>query len=153
MLVAGYHDNDDATRESMHAGYFSVGDLARRDAAGRYFIEGRKRDMVITGGVNVYPAEVENGDRGAPAGARGGGRRRARPGVGRAREGVRRPARRRAHRREQLKQFLRERIAGPEDPARVRVHRRAPAEPDGQSPEERAARVGGAAGAILLRSR
>jgi len=36
-----------------------VGDLARRDAAGRFFIEGRKRDMIISGGVNVYPAEVE----------------------------------------------------------------------------------------------
>ncbi len=59
QLVAGYHENDAATKESMLAGYFSVGDLARVDAAGRYFIEGRKRDMVITGGVNVYPAEVE----------------------------------------------------------------------------------------------
>ncbi len=59
QLVAGYHENAAATKESMLAGYFSVGDLARVDAAGRYFIEGRKRDMVITGGVNVYPAEVE----------------------------------------------------------------------------------------------
>ena len=59
QLVAGYHKNDSATRESMRDGFFSVGDLARCDAAGRYFIEGRKRDMVISGGVNVYPAEVE----------------------------------------------------------------------------------------------
>ena len=36
-----------------------MGDLARRDAKGRYFIEGRKRDMIISAGVNVYPAEVE----------------------------------------------------------------------------------------------
>ena len=43
----------------MREGYFSVGDLARRDPAGRYFIEGRKRDMIISAGVNVYPAEVE----------------------------------------------------------------------------------------------
>ncbi len=43
----------------MRGGLFSVGDLARRDAAGRFFIEGRKRDMIISGGVNVYPAEVE----------------------------------------------------------------------------------------------
>ena len=43
----------------MKDGFFSVGDLARRDRDGRYFIEGRKRDMVISGGVNVYPAEVE----------------------------------------------------------------------------------------------
>jgi fatty-acyl-CoA synthase len=43
----------------MREGFFSVGDLARRDARGCYFIEGRKRDMIISGGVNVYPAEVE----------------------------------------------------------------------------------------------
>jgi fatty-acyl-CoA synthase len=43
----------------MRDGFFSVGDLARRDARGCYFIEGRKRDMIISGGVNVYPAEVE----------------------------------------------------------------------------------------------
>lgn len=59
MLVAGYHRDDDATQQSMRDGYFSVGDLARCDRDGRYFIEGRKRDMIITGGVNVYPAEVE----------------------------------------------------------------------------------------------
>jgi fatty-acyl-CoA synthase len=43
----------------MRGEYFSVGDLARRDRRGCYHIEGRKRDMIISGGVNVYPAEVE----------------------------------------------------------------------------------------------
>jgi fatty-acyl-CoA synthase len=59
MLVAGYHNDPDSTRASMKDGFFSVGDLARRDPEGRFFIEGRKRDMIISGGVNVYPAEVE----------------------------------------------------------------------------------------------
>lgn len=59
MLVAGYHNDETATQDSMLDGFFSVGDLARRDAAGHFFIEGRKRDMVISGGVNVYPAEIE----------------------------------------------------------------------------------------------
>jgi len=59
MLVAGYHKDNEATRSSMKDGFFSVGDLARQDRDGRFFIEGRKRDMVISGGVNVYPAEVE----------------------------------------------------------------------------------------------
>jgi fatty-acyl-CoA synthase len=59
MLVAGYHNDPDSTRASMKDGFFSVGDLARIDRDGRYFIEGRKRDMIISGGVNVYPAEVE----------------------------------------------------------------------------------------------
>lgn len=59
LLVTGYHKDPDATRQSTLEGYFSVGDLARRDARGCYFIEGRKRDLIISGGVNVYPAEVE----------------------------------------------------------------------------------------------
>jgi fatty-acyl-CoA synthase len=59
MLVAGYHNDPEATAASYKDGFFSVGDLARRDRDGRYFIEGRKRDMIISGGVNVYPAEVE----------------------------------------------------------------------------------------------
>jgi fatty-acyl-CoA synthase len=59
MLVDGYHRDPEATKGSMRDGFFSVGDLARRDAEGRYFIEGRKHDMIISGGVNVYPAEVE----------------------------------------------------------------------------------------------
>ncbi len=59
LVVDGYHNDKEATEASLREGYFSVGDLARRDAEGRYFIEGRKRDMVISGGVNVYPAEVE----------------------------------------------------------------------------------------------
>jgi fatty-acyl-CoA synthase len=58
-LVEGYHANEAATRASMRDGFFSVGDLARCDERGYYFIEGRKRDMVISGGVNVYPREVE----------------------------------------------------------------------------------------------
>jgi fatty-acyl-CoA synthase len=59
LLVAGYYGDETATSDSMKDGFFSVGDLARKDRDGRFFIEGRKRDMIISGGVNVYPAEVE----------------------------------------------------------------------------------------------
>ncbi len=59
MIVEGYHADADATRASMRDGYFSVGDLAMQDDAGRYHIVGRQRDMVISGGVNIYPAEIE----------------------------------------------------------------------------------------------
>jgi fatty-acyl-CoA synthase len=59
LVVEGYHNDRAATEASYKKGFFSVGDLARRDTSGLYFIEGRKRDMVISGGVNVYPAEVE----------------------------------------------------------------------------------------------
>jgi fatty-acyl-CoA synthase len=58
-LVEGYHGDAKATKDSMRGELFSVGDLARSDEHGRFFIEGRKRDMIISGGVNVYPAEVE----------------------------------------------------------------------------------------------
>jgi len=59
MLVAGYHRDDAATSDSMRDGAFSVGDLAHRDADGLFHLDGRKRDMIISGGVNVYPAEIE----------------------------------------------------------------------------------------------
>lgn len=59
MLVEGYHRNDAATREALRDGHFSVGDLATRDSSGRLTIVGRRRDMVISGGVNLYPAEIE----------------------------------------------------------------------------------------------
>jgi fatty-acyl-CoA synthase len=58
-LIDGYHADDAATQASMRDGFFSVGDLARQDERGFWFIEGRKRDMIISGGVNVYPIEVE----------------------------------------------------------------------------------------------
>jgi fatty-acyl-CoA synthase len=116
MLVAGYHGNEDAMRESMHTGHFSVGDLARRDSDGRYFIEGRKRDMVITGGVNVYPVEVESAIEEHPQVYEA-----AVVGVPDAEWGERVKAfvvPRGGERidTEQLKQFLRERIAGPKIP-------------------------------------
>jgi fatty-acyl-CoA synthase len=59
MMVDGYHADAEATRGMSLDGYFSVGDLARRDHDGRFHIEGRKRDMIISGGVNVYPVEIE----------------------------------------------------------------------------------------------
>jgi fatty-acyl-CoA synthase len=60
MLIAGYHKNPDATAASMRDGFFSVGDLARVDADGYYYLESRKHDMVISGGVNIYPREIED---------------------------------------------------------------------------------------------
>ncbi|MGZ3424832.1 MAG: class I adenylate-forming enzyme family protein [Polyangiales bacterium] len=59
MLVAGYHRDGDATRKAMRDGFFSVGDMARVDRDGYYFLAERKSDMVISGGVNIYPLEIE----------------------------------------------------------------------------------------------
>jgi fatty-acyl-CoA synthase len=60
MLISGYHKNQDATASAQRDGFFSVGDLARVDADGYYYLESRKHDMVISGGVNIYPREIED---------------------------------------------------------------------------------------------
>jgi fatty-acyl-CoA synthase/long-chain acyl-CoA synthetase len=57
--LAEYYNRPDATANSNRDGYFSVGDIAYRDEDGYYYICDRKIDMVISGGVNIYPAEVE----------------------------------------------------------------------------------------------
>ncbi len=59
-VSAGYWHNEAATAAAYDAeGFFHTGDLARRDEHGLYHIAGRRTDMYISGGVNVYPAEVE----------------------------------------------------------------------------------------------
>lgn len=59
-VTAGYWNNPDATRSSFDdAGWFHTGDIAHRDADGHYYIVDRLKDMIISGGENVYPAEVE----------------------------------------------------------------------------------------------
>jgi acyl-CoA synthetase (AMP-forming)/AMP-acid ligase II len=57
--LAEYYNRPDATAGSMHDGFFSVGDIAYRDEEGYYYICDRRVDMIISGGVNIYPAEVE----------------------------------------------------------------------------------------------
>jgi acyl-CoA synthetase (AMP-forming)/AMP-acid ligase II len=57
--LAEYFNRPEATARNTRDGYFSVGDIAYRDAEGYYYICDRKIDMIISGGVNIYPAEVE----------------------------------------------------------------------------------------------
>ena len=60
-VTPGYWRNAAATREAFTAdGWLRSGDIARRDADGFYYIAGRRKEMFISGGENVYPAEVEN---------------------------------------------------------------------------------------------
>jgi fatty-acyl-CoA synthase len=59
MLMDGYYGNDKATQEATRDGYISVGDLGWRDHDGYYYLADRKTDMVISGGVNIYPWEIE----------------------------------------------------------------------------------------------
>ncbi len=57
---SGYWNNPDKTREDLTSdGWFKTGDLARRDRDGDIILEGRAKDLVISGGVNIYPKELE----------------------------------------------------------------------------------------------
>jgi long-chain acyl-CoA synthetase len=58
-VMKGYWNRPDATAEAIHDGWFRTGDVARRDEDGYYYIVDRKKDLIIRGGYNVYPREVE----------------------------------------------------------------------------------------------
>ncbi len=58
-VMKGYWQRPDATEESMKDGWFGTGDMARRDEDGLYFIVDRKKDLIIRGGYNIYPREIE----------------------------------------------------------------------------------------------
>ncbi|WP_405387977.1 long-chain fatty acid--CoA ligase [Streptomyces sp. NBC_01102] len=58
-LMTGYWNRPEATAEAVREGWFHSGDLARVDEDGFYFIVDRKKDLIIRGGYNVYPREIE----------------------------------------------------------------------------------------------
>ncbi len=60
MLFKEYWKLPEATKEAFVGEYFSAGDMARKDEDGYYYLVDRKKNMIITGGENVYPSEVEN---------------------------------------------------------------------------------------------
>lgn len=59
-LITGYYNNPEATDAARRGGFFSVGDVGYLDEDGYLFIVDRKRDMIISGGVNICSTEVEN---------------------------------------------------------------------------------------------
>ncbi len=66
MCMLGYWNNDKATAETIIDGWLKTGDLVRRDDEGYVYVVGRMKEMYISGGENVYPAEVEKVLRGLP---------------------------------------------------------------------------------------
>ena len=58
-IMKGYYKKPEATAESIKDGWFHSGDIAKRDDEGYYYIVDRKKDMIIRGGFNVYPREIE----------------------------------------------------------------------------------------------
>ncbi len=59
-LFNGYWNRPEETVASMRDGWFSAGDLARRDEEGYIHIVDRKKDMILSGGVNIYPRDIED---------------------------------------------------------------------------------------------
>ena len=57
--MKGYWNREDATEEVLRGGWLHTGDMAKIDEDGYFFIVDRKKDMIIRGGYNVYPREVE----------------------------------------------------------------------------------------------
>lgn len=58
-VCSGYWNNEEATNLALKDGWFHTGDMARMDQEGFFYIAGRFKDMIISGGENVYAAEVE----------------------------------------------------------------------------------------------
>ena len=58
-VMLGYYQNPQATAQTLRQGWVHTGDLGKLDADGYLYIVGRKRDMIIRGGANIYPVEIE----------------------------------------------------------------------------------------------
>ncbi len=58
-IFKGYYKNKDATARAFRNGWFHTGDIGRRDADGFFYIVDRKSDMIIRGGENIYPREID----------------------------------------------------------------------------------------------
>ena len=54
-----YWGNEEATREALHDGWYRTGDIGLHDADGYFWVHDRKKNLIISGGENIYPAEVE----------------------------------------------------------------------------------------------
>jgi long-chain acyl-CoA synthetase len=68
FVMPGYYGNEPATRDALEPdGWLHTGDVAVRDAQGRFYIVDRLKDMILTAGFNVYPAEIERVVAGHPA--------------------------------------------------------------------------------------
>ena len=99
IVMQGYWRQPELTREVLRGGYMHTGDIGRMDEDGFLYVLDRLKDMIVTGGENVYSVEVEFGD--PPASRRGDcrGRRRSLSRLGRGRPRRGRAAGRRSARR------------------------------------------------------
>ena len=66
IVMKAYWNREAATRETLAGGWLHTGDVGDRDADGFYFVHDRIKDMIVTGGESVYPAEGESAIMGCP---------------------------------------------------------------------------------------
>ncbi len=59
-VMLEYYHNPEATAAALHDGWLYTGDMARQDEDGFYFLVDRKKDLIVSGGENIYPVEIEN---------------------------------------------------------------------------------------------
>lgn len=59
-VMTCYYNNEEATKETIKDGWLLTGDMAKQDEDGFYFLVDRKKDVIISGGENIYPVEIEN---------------------------------------------------------------------------------------------
>ena len=59
-VMVEYYKNPEATKESIKDGWLYTGDMAKRDKDGFYYLVDRKKDVIITGGENIYPVQIED---------------------------------------------------------------------------------------------
>ena len=97
-VMRGYWRDPEATAAALRGGWLHTGDLGVMDADGFLWLRDRAKDLIISGGANIYPREVEEVLLEHPRGPRGLGGRQARPRVGRDRGRLRRHGGRRAGR-------------------------------------------------------
>ena len=60
QVMKGYWNLPEETEQTLRDGWLYTGDLAKMDEDGFFYITGRKKDLIIASGYNVYPVEVEN---------------------------------------------------------------------------------------------
>ena len=119
-VMKGYWNRAEATEETIRDGWLHTGDMGKVDEDGYFFIVDRKKDLIIRGGYNVYPREIEEVLYEHPAVREAAVRRRA---PRRVRRGDRRRASRsRTARRsaaEELRDFVKEQVAAYKYPRKI----------------------------------
>ena len=89
-VMKGYYNRPAETAEAFRSGWFHTGDIGTLDDEGYLTIVDRRNDMILRGGFNVYPREIEEVLMTHPARGAGGRRRRAGRAAGRGGQGARR---------------------------------------------------------------